>query len=212
MPVWHGTAALSILPDRRRRPAEATSIDDLAGDIHAFSDPGFQLRLSWSTAAELAAKGVKPERFFRQIFFTYGHATSCGRWPPASRRAAASTAMSTRSCARSSPTLTERDRAWSAPSHWFGFPPIACPLAGRWHGRTARTAARPPAHAHEDDRGPASCSRRLRLDAFADEPPSLFDADRGEHGSGPGSADETARPPRARMCRSPSRCRSSSCC
>ena len=26
-----------------------------------------------ATAAELAAKGLKPERFFRQIFFTYGH-------------------------------------------------------------------------------------------------------------------------------------------
>ena len=71
MPVWNGRPLYQsyLIADAGRN---ATSIDALAGDIHAFSDPdsnsGYLV-----TAAELAGKGYKPERFFRQVFFTYGH-------------------------------------------------------------------------------------------------------------------------------------------
>ena len=55
------------MPPARPRPSTI-----LPGDIHAFSDPNSNSGYV-ATAAELAAKGLKPEHFFRQIFFTYGH-------------------------------------------------------------------------------------------------------------------------------------------
>ena len=51
---------------------EATTVEDLRGDVHAFSDPdsnsGFLV-----TRALLAEMQQSPERFFRHHFFTYGH-------------------------------------------------------------------------------------------------------------------------------------------
>jgi phosphonate transport system substrate-binding protein len=45
------------------------TIDELKGDVHAFSDPnsnsGFLV-----TSSKLAARGLRPDQFFRQVFFT----------------------------------------------------------------------------------------------------------------------------------------------
>ena len=59
VPVWNGKPLYRsyLITDAARA---AQSIDDLAGDIHAFSDPNSNSGYV-ATAAELAAKGLKPE-------------------------------------------------------------------------------------------------------------------------------------------------------
>ena len=61
------TQAYVIVPAERRG---ASGLMDLAGDVHAFSDPdsnsGYLV-----TAAALAAKRLRPQDFFAKAFFTY---------------------------------------------------------------------------------------------------------------------------------------------
>ena len=71
VPLWMNQPLYSsylIVPQGR----DARDIDDLRGDLHAFSDPnsnsGYLV-----TAALLAEKGLRPEAFFREAIFTYGH-------------------------------------------------------------------------------------------------------------------------------------------
>ena len=71
VPVWQGQPLYrSYVIVEASRPASA--FDDLAGDVHAFSDPdsnsGFLV-----TRDLLADRGVRPETFFRHFFYTYGH-------------------------------------------------------------------------------------------------------------------------------------------
>lgn len=80
VPIWRGkTTYQSYLIVSEGR--EASTITDLRGDIHAFSDPdsnsGYLV-----TRALLAENGVKPQDFFQRTFFTYGHrnVVSRGRW------------------------------------------------------------------------------------------------------------------------------------
>jgi phosphonate transport system substrate-binding protein len=68
-PVWRGRpAARSYILVAAER--NASTVEDLAGDLHAFVDPestsGFLL-----TAAELARRGQRPRDFFGRTFFTY---------------------------------------------------------------------------------------------------------------------------------------------
>ena len=71
VPVWQGKPLYrSYLITGRDR--EAASLDDLRGDVHAFSDP--DSNSGWLvTATALAGKGQTPERFFGRTIFTYGH-------------------------------------------------------------------------------------------------------------------------------------------
>jgi phosphonate transport system substrate-binding protein len=66
-----GRAALSVLPDRRRRRCR-DQLADLQGGAHAFSDPdsnsGYLV-----TASDLARIGTTPDIFFSRSIFTYGH-------------------------------------------------------------------------------------------------------------------------------------------
>jgi phosphonate transport system substrate-binding protein len=71
VPVWRGRPLYqSYLIAAAGRSAR--SIDDLRGDVHAFSDPdsnsGFLV-----TAAELAEMGERPETYFTRTLFTYAH-------------------------------------------------------------------------------------------------------------------------------------------
>jgi phosphonate transport system substrate-binding protein len=171
VPIWNGKPLYRsyLIADANR---QASSIDDLRGDIHAFSDPNSNSGFV-ATAAELAAKGLKPERFFRQIFFTYGHENVV--------RAVASGLAQSGSCdgyvyevlKEVEPGLTSATRV-VRPSPWYGFPPIAGPLAavGTENRDRLRNAL---LQAHEDEQG-QRLLKALRLDAFAAEPASLFDA------------------------------------
>ena len=171
VPIWNGRPLYRsyLIADARRA---ATSIDDLRGDIHAFSDPDSNSGYV-ATAAELAAKGVKPERFFRQIFFTYGHENVVRAVASGLAQSGSVDGYVYEVLKEVEPGLTNATRV-VRPSPWFGFPPIAGPLAAV--GTDNRDRLRGALlTAHQDDLG-RQLLKALRLDAFSAEPPSLFDA------------------------------------
>jgi phosphonate transport system substrate-binding protein len=71
VPVWRGRPLYrSYLITGRDRQADG--LDDLKGDVHAFSDP--DSNSGWLvTATALARDNQSPERFFGRTIFTYGH-------------------------------------------------------------------------------------------------------------------------------------------
>jgi phosphonate transport system substrate-binding protein len=170
VPLWRGRPLYQsyLIADAGRA---ADSIDDLAGDIHAFSDPdsnsGFLV-----TAAELARKGTTPERFFRQTVFTYGHSNVV-------RAVASGLAQSgsvdgyvyevLREVRPDEVAATSVVRA----SDWYAFPPIAC-QAGMATSENTIKLRQALLRMHENPAGQAALAA-LRLDRFAEEPVSLFD-------------------------------------
>ncbi len=71
VPIWRGKPLYQsyLIAGRDRL---AGSLDDLEGDVHAFSDP--DSNSGWLvTAAALAERNRTPERFFRQTIVTWGH-------------------------------------------------------------------------------------------------------------------------------------------
>ncbi|MFG1420453.1 substrate-binding domain-containing protein [Roseixanthobacter liquoris] len=171
VPLWHGKPLYQsyLIVDRDRR---AESLTDLRGDIHAFSDPdsnsGFLV-----TRAALAEQGLRPETFFSKIFYTYGHRNVI--------RAVASGLAGSGSVdgyvydvvAELEPELTSGIRILRR-SEWLGFPPIAAPRIPVDENRLAALTAALLRMGNDPD-GRAALSM-LRLDGFAVEPPTLFDA------------------------------------
>lgn len=171
VPVWNGKPLYRsyLIADARR---DASRIDDLAGDIHAFSDPDSNSGYV-ATAAELAAKGIKPERFFRQIFFTYGHENVVRAVASGLAQSGSVDGYVYEVLKQVKPDLTSATRV-VRPSPWFGFPPIAGPLAAVGTDKRDRLRnALLTMHEHDDGR---KLLKTLRLNRLADEPPSLFDS------------------------------------
>ncbi len=126
VPVWRGRPRYqAYLIGAAGRMA--SSIDDLRGDLHCFSDPdsnsGYLV-----TAALLAERKVHPDDFFRKTFFAYGHRNVV--------RAVASQLAQSGSVDgyvwevlnQIEPELT-RQTSVIAKSDWLGFPPVAAPKA-----------------------------------------------------------------------------------
>lgn len=169
VPVWRGKPLYrSYLITGQDRPAE--DIGDLAGDIHAFSDPdsnsGYLV-----TASYLAALKTTPDRFFRQTIFTYGHFNVV-------RAVASGLALSGsvdgyvyEVLRETNPELIAATRMVRA-SDWFGFPPIACPAAASGSPRVSAIKAA-LLGMHLDPRGQRVLAR-LRLDRFDLGSPELF--------------------------------------
>jgi phosphonate transport system substrate-binding protein len=170
VPVWNGRPLYQsyLIADVER---DASSIDALAGDIHAFSDPdsnsGFLV-----TAAELAGMGYRPERFFRQVFFTYGHRNVVRAVASGLAQSGSVDGYVYQVLDEVEPTLVGATRIVRR-SDWYGFPPIACSAASVGTERTERLR-RALLSMHETDFGRDALAA-LRLDAFAAEPASLFD-------------------------------------
>ena len=170
VPVWKGQPLYqSYLIGRMDLKAE--SLADLAGTVHAFSDPdsnsGYLV-----TSAALAEMGRSPSRFFRQFFYTYGHRNVV--------RAVSSGLASSGSVdgyvyevlREAEPELVARTRIIRR-SELLGFPPIACASADADTLGIARlrdALVNMPL---------AADGRRvlgmLRLDGFSVEKPELFD-------------------------------------
>ncbi len=170
VPRWRGVplyrAYLIAAGDR-----VADSIDDLRGDVHAFSDP--DSNSGWLvTAAALARRGERPERFFSRTFFTYGHRNVV--------RAVASGLATSGSVdgyvyevmRETEPELIAQTRVVHQ-SKPLGFPPIACTAAAENGDRTI--SLRKALLQMADDEFGRSVLTILRLDGFSLEPPSLFD-------------------------------------
>ncbi|MFM9858928.1 PhnD/SsuA/transferrin family substrate-binding protein [Pseudoxanthobacter sp. M-2] len=171
VPLWRGRplyqAYLIVASDRA-----ASSLADLRGDVHAFSDPDSNSGFL-QTRAALAEAGERPDGFFSRTLFTYGHrnvirAVSSGLAASGSVDGYVYEVVS-----ELEPRLTEGTRILRA-SEWLGFPPIAAPRQPPDPGRLAALTSALLAMADEPE-GRAVLGM-LRLDGFASEPPSLFDA------------------------------------
>lgn len=168
-PVWRGQplyrAYVIVSADRK-----AAGFDDLRGDVHAFSDPdsnsGYLV-----TKTYLSRRHTVEDAFFRKSFFTYGHRNVI--------RAVASGLANSGSVdgyvwevmRELEPDLANRTRV-VVESAWNGFPPIAAPVRLQGSPTFARIRAA-FINMNGDEEG-RSVLRRLRLDAFAVEPPALY--------------------------------------
>lgn len=171
VPVWRGKPLYqSYLIAPKGRPA--TTIEDLKGDIHAFSDPnsnsGYLV-----TASLLAERKLRPDQFFRQTIFTYGHrnvvrAVASGLAQSGSVDGYVWEVMSSLE-----PELTAKTEI-VAVSELLGFPPIAC-LRTQRLSEAVELLHKALIDMSEDDEG-RHVLNMLKLDGFDDEPETLFDS------------------------------------
>ena len=171
VPVWRGKPLYQsylIAPKGRG----VASIDDLRGDNHAFSDPnsnsGYLV-----TASLLAERKLRPDQFFRQIIFTYGHrnvvrAVASGLAQSGSVDGYVWEVMSS-----IEPALTGKTEI-VAVSELLGFPPIAC-LKSQQNAEGVKLLHQALVEMAHDDGG-RHVLDMLKLDGFADEPDRLFDS------------------------------------
>lgn len=170
VPVYHGEPLYQsyvIVHDS----VPATGIDDLRGQVHAFSDPdsnsGFLV-----TRYLLARMKETPASFFRRSFFTYSHrnvvrAVGTGLVQSGSVDGYVWDVM-----AETEPDLVSRTRVLHR-SDLLGFPPIACPAA-RLGSPLVRDLREALVGMRDDVLG-RQVLALLRLDGFAVGEPSLFD-------------------------------------
>lgn len=170
VPVWRGQPLYSayVIVEASRA---AQSFDDLAGDIHAFSDPdsnsGYLV-----TRGLLAEKETSPEAFFRQSFYTYGHRNVVRAVAAGLAQSGSVDGYVWEVLQEVEPELTKKTRVVRR-SELLGFPPIASRKARSGSG-TSVELARAFLQMAEDIRGRSVLSA-LRLDGFTASDPSLFD-------------------------------------
>jgi phosphonate transport system substrate-binding protein len=170
VPLWNHEplyrSYLITAPDRR-----ATGIDDLQGDIHAFSDPnsnsGYLV-----TAALLAERRLRPEQFFRRTFYTYGHRNVIRAVASGLAKSGSVDGYVWEVVTAIEPNLEDKTKVIRK-SELLGFPPVAC-LASRAGDPDVVAVRRALVSMSSDDLG-RDILKLLRLDGFAEEPFSLFD-------------------------------------
>lgn len=171
VPLWRGRplyqAYLIVASDRA-----GSRLADLRGDVHAFSDPDSNSGFL-QTRAALAEAGERPDTFFSRTLFTYGHRNVIRAVSSGLAASGSVDGYVYEVVAELEPRLTEGTRVLQA-SEWLGFPPIAAPRQPVDPGRLAALTAALLAMAGDPD-GQAVLAM-LRLDGFASEPASLFDA------------------------------------
>jgi phosphonate transport system substrate-binding protein len=170
VPVWRGKPLYQshlIV----RSESKAGTLSDLAGTVHAFSDPDSNSGYLVTTAA-LVEMGTSPSKFFRQFFYTYGHrnvvrAVSAGLAVGGSVDGYVYDVLR-----ETEPDLVTHTRVIRK-SELLGFPPIACPAADSASPTIAglRSAL---VNMNADAKG-RHVLAMLRLDGFSVEEPQLFD-------------------------------------
>ncbi len=122
VPVWRGRPLYQSYLIVRENDA-AQGLEDLRGDVHAFSDPdsnsGYLV-----TASDLARTGETPERFFSRSIFTYGHRNVVRAVAGGLTRSGSVDGYVWETLANVEPSLTAGTRIVSK-SEWLGFPPFA---------------------------------------------------------------------------------------
>lgn len=170
VPVWRGRPLYqSYLISSADRQADG--LEDLKGDIHAFSDPdsnsGYLV-----TAAALADMATDPPHFFGQTFFTYGHrnvirAVSTGLAMSGSVDGYVYEVMR-----ETEAELVDTTRIVSK-SAWLGFPPIACPVSQA--STSAILGLRQSLFNMTEDADGRAVLAMLKLDGFEAGSAELFD-------------------------------------
>lgn len=170
VPVWRGQPLYSsyvIVPASR----SAESFDELAGDVHAFSDPdsnsGYLV-----TRSLLAGRGTSPETFFKRFFYTYGHRNVVRAVAAGLAQSGSVDGYVWEVLQEVEPELTKRTRVIGR-SELLGFPPIAS-RKSRSGSRTSLDLAQAFLRMTDDDSGQRVLSA-LRLDGFTAGDASLFD-------------------------------------
>lgn len=139
VPDWNGKplyqSYLIVAADRK-----AGSLADLAGDIHAFSDPdsnsGYLV-----TRTLLFERGLDPDTFFRKAMFTYGHRNVIRAVAAGLAHSGSVDGYVWEVMREIEPDLVNRTRPLLK-SEWLGFPPVATSKALAQTPRiTALTAA-----------------------------------------------------------------------
>lgn len=171
VPLWEKQplySAYLIVPKGRT----AAGIDDLRGDLHAFSDPnsnsGYLV-----TAALLAEKELRPESFFRDVIFTYGHRNVVRAVASGLAQSGSVDGYVWEVMASLQPDLTGRT-AVIRKSELLGFPPVAS-LASQAAASDVQLIRKALLAMSEDAEGREVLSL-LRLDGFAEEPNTLYDS------------------------------------
>ena len=170
VPLWNGQPLYSsylIVSEGRR----AMGIEDFRGDLHAFSDPnsnsGYLV-----TAALLAERGLRPEQYFRQTIFTYGHRNVVRAVASGLAQSGSVDGYVWEVMASLEPALTSKTVVIHK-SELLGFPPVACLSRQAKDGDVLIMQRALIAMA--GDAGGREVLKLLRLDGFAEEPASLFD-------------------------------------
>lgn len=170
VPEWRGKplyqSYIIVHADRK-----AASIDDLKGDLHAFSDPnsnsGYLV-----TAALLAESHERPETFFRKTIFTYGHRNVVRAVASGLAQSGSVDGYVWEVMAELEPELTGKTRILRK-SEELGFPPVACLRSNR-DAPQISLLRQALLEMRNDDEG-RQVLGLLKLDGFAEEPESLFD-------------------------------------
>jgi phosphonate transport system substrate-binding protein len=122
VPVWRGRPLYQSYLIVREDD-EAEGLEDLRGDVHAFSDPdsnsGYLV-----TASDLARMDETPERFFSRSIFTYGHRNVVRAVAGGLTRSGSVDGYVWETLANVEPALTAGTRIVTR-SEWLGFPPFA---------------------------------------------------------------------------------------
>lgn len=170
VPVWQKQPLYRsyVIVGQDREIGEAS---ELAGDIHAFSDPdsnsGFLV-----TEALIAALGHDPRTFFDRTFFTYGHRNVVRAVASGLAQSGSVDGYVWEVLSQVDPAMTSRTRVlWQ--SELLGFPPIATARAAIHlpHMEALQSAFLKMA----DDPTGRDVLHALRLDGFTQGSPSLFD-------------------------------------
>jgi phosphonate transport system substrate-binding protein len=171
VPVWRGRPLYQsyVITARGRR---VSSLDDLKGDVHAFSDPNSNSGYLVTTS-RLAERNLRPDQFFRHSFFTYGHRNVVRAVAAGLAQSGSVDGYVWEVMAEIEPDFTAKT-AVAIRSEWLGFPPVACPR--KIEMTPAALAIKSALLEMDDDEEGRQVLRLLRLDGFADESPSLFDA------------------------------------
>lgn len=171
VPIWRGTMTYQsylIVSEGR----EASTIDDLRRDIHAFSDPdsnsGYLV-----TRALLAEKAIKPQDFFQRTFFTYGHRNVVRAVAAGLAQSGSVDGYVWEVMTQTEPELTRQTRpAWR--SDWMGFPPVATATTNASSDGIAKL--RQALLGMREEPLGRVVLELLRLDGFAKGDSSLFDS------------------------------------
>jgi phosphonate transport system substrate-binding protein len=183
-PYLQHAAALALLgvPLWRNRPlyrsylivAEgdgASGLADLAGGVHAFSDP--DSNSGWLvTASDLARIGRAPESFFGRTLFTWGHRNVVRAVGSGLARSGSVDGYVWEALAAAEPTLAARTRV-VAQSEWLGFPPFVA-RADRIGTEPVEAFRRALLSLPQSPSGRAALAL-LQLDGVAPGDPALFD-------------------------------------
>ncbi len=171
MPVWQGHPryrAYLIAAD----DDSAAEVADLAGDIHAYSDPDSNSG-HLVTVARLLELGHRPEQFFSRTFFTFGHRNVVRA---VARRLAQSGSVDGYvydALAITEPELVARTRVvWR--SDWHAFPPVV--VASEARETPAVLALTQALFEIARTEAGRDVLRLLQLDGFVPPQPGAFDS------------------------------------